>query len=107
MYDFAIVALLGLAVLKVAELLEELVPGLDRFHTLMTFTLGLVAAVAADYSLFAGYHVVLRESWMGTWGTGLIVGAFAAVWRAALGYLTPGAATTSRPARTDRPRVAA
>lgn len=107
MYEFAIVALLGLAVLKVAELLEEVVPGLDRFHTLLTFTLGLVAAVAADYSLFAGYHVVLRESWMGTWGTGLIVGSLAAVWRAGLGYLTPGETKTTRPGRTERPRVAA
>jgi hypothetical protein len=65
MYDFAIVALLGLALFKLVDLLEDLVPGLTKFHTFVTVALGVAAAVAIDYSLFRGFHVALRDSWMG------------------------------------------
>jgi len=107
MYEFAVIALLGLAVLKVAELLEEFVPSLARFHTFLTFVFAVTAVVVADYSLFAGYHIALRESWMGTWATGLIVGSMASAWQIALGYLSPGATGTTRTSGRERPRVAA
>ena len=73
MYQFAVVALLGLAVLKVVDLLEDFVPGLTKFHTLITFALAIGACVAADYSLFRGFDITLRKDWMGLWGTGLVV----------------------------------
>lgn len=107
MYEFAVIALLGLAVLKVTELLEEFVPGLVRFHTFVTFVLAVAAVVAADYSIFTGYHIPLREAWMGTWATGLIVGSMASAWRAVLGFLNPAETGTIRTGRTERPRVAA
>jgi hypothetical protein len=87
MYHFAIVALLGLATLKVVDLLEELVPALDRFNTLLRLAVGVAIAVVADYSLFTGFGVSFRENWMETWGTGLVIGSMATVWRAGLGWL--------------------
>ncbi|MDQ6927304.1 MAG: hypothetical protein M3159_01420 [Actinomycetota bacterium] len=107
MYEFAVIALLGLAVLKVAELVEEFVPGLARFHTFQTFLLAVTAIVVADYSIFTGYHIPLREAWMGTWATGLIVGAIASAWSAVLGFLTPSATGRIGTGRPERPRVAA
>jgi len=90
MYHFAVVALFGLAILKLAELLVELVPSLGRIRTLLTFALALAVTVTVDYSLFAGFGVELRESWMGTWATGAVVGALAGAWSALLGWLDRG-----------------
>ena len=87
MYHFAVVALLGLATLKVVDLLEELVPSLDRFNTFLRLAVGVLIAVVADYSMFSGFGVSFRENWMETWGTGLVVGSMATVWRACLGWL--------------------
>ena len=107
MYHFAVVVLLGLATLKVVGLLVELVPGLARISTLLTFTLSVVAAFVLDYSLFAGFGIDLRSAWIGTFATGLIVGSMAAVWAATLGYLglREGQGTERR--HPGRPRVAA
>jgi hypothetical protein len=87
MYDFAIVALLGLALFKVVDLLEGLVPALARFHTLATLVLGVAATVALDYSVFASYHIGLRDARMGMWFTGLIVAGTTSAWRAAFHWL--------------------
>ena len=75
MYHFAVVALLALAVLKVADLLEDFVPGLARVNALLTYVLAVAAAVALDYSLFKGFHIPVRDAWMGSWFTGFIVGS--------------------------------
>ena len=90
MYHFAVVALFGLAILKLADLLVELVPSLGRSRTLLTFVLAIAATVAVDYSLFTGFGVELRETWMGTWTTGAVVGALAGAWSAVLGWLDAG-----------------
>ena len=74
MYHFAVVALLGLAVLKVADLLEDFVPGLARMNALLTYVLAVAAAVALDYSVFRGFHIPVRDAWMGSWFTGFIIG---------------------------------
>jgi len=82
MHDFAIVVLMGLALWKVVDLIEDLVPGLARFHNLATVVLGVAAAVAMNYSMFGGFHVVLRDSWMGPWATGLTIAGTTSAWRA-------------------------
>lgn len=108
MYEFAVVALLGLATLKVADLLSELVPAISRFRTLATMALGILAVAALDYSVFAGFGVEVRDAWYGSVFTGLIVGSLAPVWAAAIAWLGGAgrvAATTVR--GTERPRVAA
>jgi hypothetical protein len=87
MHDFAVVVLLGLALWKLVDLLEDLVPGLTRLHNLMTIVLGVAAAVAVDYSMFRGFHIVLRDAWMGDWATGFAIAGTTSAWRALFHWL--------------------
>jgi len=105
MYHFAVVALLGLAVLKVADLLEDFVPGLARMNALLTYVLAVAAAVALDYSVFRGFHIAVREAWMGSWFTGFIIGSLATVWRVIFGYL--GSSEGDAPEKRHLHKVAA
>ena len=107
MYTFAVVALLGLAVLKIADLLEDFVPGLSRIHALLTYALAVAAAVALDYSMFKGFHIAVRDSWMGPWFTGFVVGSLATVWRVLFGYLGSSEGKSAEERHPQRPRVAA
>jgi hypothetical protein len=86
-YHFAIVALLGLATLKVIDLIEDFVPAVTRVHALVTFALAIVAALVIDYSMFDGFGVGLRERDYGVWLTGITIGSMATVWRVAFGWL--------------------
>ncbi len=110
MYEFAVVLLLGLATLKVVDLLADLVRGLGQIRTLLTFIVGIGAVVALDHSMFAGFGIPVRESWIGTMATGFIVGSLASAWKACLAYLglvdtTDGTVAERTPG--GRPRVAA
>lgn len=107
MYEFAVVTLLGLVALKVTDLLVDLAPGLDRIRTLLTFTLAVVVAVALDYSLFQGFGITVRQAWMGTVGTGLVIGSLASAWATVLGWLGTATAAGHQPAGSERPRIAA
>ena len=107
MYEFAVVTLLGLVALKVTDLVIENVAGLDRIRTLFTFVLAIVMTLALDHSMFEGFGIAVREAWMGTVGTGLVVGSLASAWAALLGWF--GTTSISGTARTqnERPRIAA
>ena len=107
MYEFAAVALLGLATLKVVDLLTELVPGIGRTRTLVTFVLAIAAVFALDYSVFNGFGISVANDGIATVVTGLIVGSLASAWEASLGWfgVSDGAGTESK--RTNRPRIAA
>jgi len=107
MYEFAVVTLFGLVALKVTDLLVDMVPGLDRVRTLLTFTLAVVVAVALDYSIFRGFGITVREAWMGTVGTGLVIASLASAWESLLGWFATTSASDTRPARRERPRIAA
>ncbi len=107
MYQFATVALLGLVVLKITDLLVELVPAVARFRNLTTFVLAVVGVVALDYSVLQGFGISLREAEMGTWVTGLIVGSLAFAWQAALGWLRSTERLTPGTGSSERPRIAA
>ena len=87
MYTLAIVALLGLALFKVIDVVEDFVPGLTKLHGLVTVVLGIALAIAIDYSMFPGFKAVFREDWMGTWGTGLVIAGTTSVWRAMFHWL--------------------
>jgi hypothetical protein len=87
MHDFTIVILLGLGLWKLIDLLEDLIPGIARLHTLLTVAIGVAGAVTLDYSLFNGFHVVLRDSWMGPWATGLVIAGTTSAWRAVFHWL--------------------
>jgi hypothetical protein len=107
MYTFAVAALLALATLKVVDLLEGLVPGVAKARSLLTFALAIGAAVAIDFSVFAGFDIAVRETWMGTWGTGLMIGALAYAWQALFGFLGSYGHEHPTEHRDTRARVAA
>jgi hypothetical protein len=107
MYTFAVVALLALATLKVVDLLEGLVPGLAKGRSVLTFALAIAAAVAIDFSVFADYGIAVRDAWMGTWGTGLMIGSLAAAWQTVFGYLGSQSHEAPVEHRDTRARVAA
>jgi hypothetical protein len=87
MYHFAAIALLALALFKVVDVLEDLAPGLTKWHTLATIVLGIGGAFALDYRAFDGYGIAFREEWMGTVASGLVIAGFTSVWRAAFHWL--------------------
>ncbi len=107
MYQFATVALLGLVVLKLTDLLVELVPAVARFRTVTTFVLAVVGVAVLDYSLLGGFGITLRDADMGTWVTGLIVGSLASAWQAALGWLRFSERVSPGTGQGERPRIAA
>jgi hypothetical protein len=87
MHDFTVVVLLALALWKVVDLVEDVAPFMVRFHNLVTIVLGVAAAVAIDYSMFRGMHIVLRDSWMGPWATGFTIAGATSAWRALFHWL--------------------
>lgn len=87
MHDFLLTIFLGLALFKIVDLLEELAPGITRFHTLATLIVAVGGVYALDYSIFSGYDVALRESYMGLWATGFIVAGTTSLWRAMFHWL--------------------
>lgn len=107
MYTFAVAALLALVTLKVVDLLEGLVPAVSRVRPPLTFALAIAAAVTIDFSVFAGYDIPVRETWMGTWGTGLIIGSLVTAWQALFGFLGSWGRETPVEHRDTRARVAA
>ncbi len=107
MYQFATVALLGLGVLGVTNLIVELVPDLARFRALATFVLAVAGVVVLDYSVLAGFGIPVRQAWMGPWATGLIVGSLASAWQAALAWLQAPEKTVTGTGSAARPRIAA
>lgn len=80
MHEFAIVVLLGIGTFKLVDMLSEYV-SLSQINTLFTIALGVVAAWALDFSLFAAWDVPVRSAALGYIGTGLMI--------AAAGYATP------------------
>lgn len=89
MYHFAIIALLGLALWKVVGTLLGFVGDEVPSHLKATLTLGLGvgAAVLLDYSVFAGWGVTFRDTWMDTVFTGLVIGAMAYAVHSVIGLI--------------------
>jgi hypothetical protein len=93
MYDFAIVALLALASLKLVDFLTDAVPQLAKVRSLLTFVVAVGATVLIDYSVFSAWGVEIRNATVGTWVTGFIVAGMTVPWRALFGFLTHDRAT--------------
>lgn len=87
MYHFAVTILLGLALFKVVDLVEDLFPKLVKFHSLATILLGIAGVWAIDYSMFDGFGIGFREDWMSVVLMGLVVASTTSVWRAAFHWL--------------------
>ena len=93
MYDFAIVALLALATVKLVDFVTDNVGALDRFRSLLTFVAAVAAVLVLDYSIFEGFGIDVRNDDVGTWVTGFIVAGMTVPWRAVFGWLTHDRAT--------------
>lgn len=107
MYDFAIVILMGLALFKVVDLIEDFVPQITKFHLLLTLVLAVLGAVALDYSVFASWGVDIRNSDLGIWVTGLMIAGTTSMWRAAFHWLGTSEGEEPEVRHQHRPRIAA
>ena len=107
MHDFVIVILLGLALFKVVDLVEDLVPGVTRFHALVTLVLAVAGAVALDYSIFSSYGIDVRDADMGTWMTGLMIAGSTSAWRALFHWFGSSEGEEPEVRLAQRPRIAA
>jgi hypothetical protein len=107
MYDFALVILMGLALFKVVDLVEGLVPMLTRYHLLLTLVLAVAGTVALDYSVFSAWGIDIRDADLGTWITGFIVAGSTSVWRAAFHWLGSSEGEEPEVRHQQRPRIAA
>ncbi len=107
MYDFAIIILMGLAIFKVVDLLEDFVPRLATFHLLATVTLAVAGAVILGYSVFERYGVDLRTDELGTWMTGLMMAGTTSIWRALFHWFGTSEGEDPEVRHQSRPRIAA
>jgi hypothetical protein len=87
MYDFAILALLALAVVKLVDFVCELVDS-KGLRSPLTFVAGVGLALLLDYSIFAGWDIAIRDADVGTWVTGFAIAGMTVPWRALFGWLT-------------------
>ncbi|HEV3225552.1 MAG TPA: hypothetical protein VGZ52_01910 [Acidimicrobiales bacterium] len=88
MYDFAVVALLALGVVKVVDFLADTVSSFNRMRSVLTFLGGLGAVWALDYSLFDRFDIAVRNRSTGIWMTGFMVCGATVAWRAMFAWLT-------------------
>lgn len=107
MYDFAIVALLALATVKLVDFLSDAIPQLRSMRSLATFVIGVGATVLIDYSVFRGFGIGIRNDTVGVWVTGFVVAGMTVPWRALFAYLTHDRATADETLGKHTPRVRA
>jgi hypothetical protein len=88
MYQFAVVALLALAVVKLVDFVDGAVPVITGFRSLLTFILGIGAVWALNYSLFDGFDIATRTRDLGIITTGFMVAGLTVPWRALFGWMT-------------------
>ncbi len=93
MYTFAIVALLGLATVKLVDFACESIPGLRSMRSVLTFVVAVAGVLALDYSMFEGWNASIRDRSLGVWMTGFGVAGITVAWRAVFAYLTHDHAT--------------
>ena len=107
MYDFAIVALLALATVKLVDFLTDAVPQLRNLRSLATFVVAVGGTVLLDYSVFSGFGIEIRDATVGMWVTGFIVAGMTVPWRALFAYLTHDRAQTDETLGETHPSVRA
>ena len=93
MYTFAIVALLGLATVKLVDFICDSVPAVRQLRSLLTFVFAIGGVWALEFSMFEGWNTAVRDRDLGIWATGLAVAGITVVWRAVFAYLTHDRAT--------------
>lgn len=93
MYTFAIIALLGLATVKLVDFACETVSSLRPLRSLLTFVVAVGSVLALDFSMFDGWKASVDSRTFGVWVTGFAVAGITVAWRAVFGYLTHDHAT--------------
>ena len=94
MYDFAVITLMALAVVKVVDFLADATDALHRLRPLLTFAGGLGGIWLLDYSAFDRWGIEVRNHSAGVWMTGFMVCGATVAWRAMFAYLTHDRAET-------------
>jgi hypothetical protein len=100
MYEFAIVALLGVAAFKLVDTLAEHV-ALSALRTPVTLVFGVLLAWVLDFSLFSSWEIPVRSELLGYIGTGLMIAAAGYALPQALGTVSE-VASRRREARVGR-----
>jgi hypothetical protein len=95
MYQFAVIALLALATVKLVDVIVDFVPSAERgvVRSLLTFVVAIGGVWALDFSVFSGWGIELRNENVALAATGLVVAGFTSAWRAVFRYLTHDSAT--------------
>jgi hypothetical protein len=95
MYQFAVIALLALATVKLVDFLVDFIPSDDRgvVRSLLTFIVAIGGVWALDFSMFADWGIELRNENLSLLATGLVVAGLTSAWRAIFRYLTHDTAT--------------
>jgi len=86
MYAFAVVALLGLAVLAVAKLADRYLSLAAEAWAFIMLGLGVGAAWLVNFNLFATWGLTVRNAAIGVTLTGLAIGGVAYFWREVLDF---------------------
>jgi len=84
MYAFGIAVLLGLAVMVVAAIGERYLLRINEFRAAVMVALGIAAAWAVGFDLWALWGISSRAGWLGTTLTGVILGGIAYTWHVIL-----------------------
>jgi hypothetical protein len=87
MYTFAVILLLGLAVMAVIMIFERFVRIADEIVAAVAILLGIGTAWLADFNLFAEWGLVVREEWIGLLLTGVVLGGVAYLFHEVVGIL--------------------
>ena len=88
MFAFAMMALLGLAVLAVTAIVSRYLSVSAEIRALMLAALGVGAAWLIDLDLFGVLAVATRDSAIGVTLTGLMIAGAAYFWQEILGFFT-------------------
>ena len=88
MYEFATIALLGLAVCKLVDLAGHVTTLSRATKITLAVLMGVGITWLMDYNVYAGWDQAFRKGWMGTVGTGLTIAGLAAVWHEVLDVLS-------------------
>ena len=88
MYELGMLALFGLATAKTVDFTHHLYKDMKPSFTLfLSALLGVAYSYVFDFSLFAGWGIGVRYSWLGYVGTGLFMMGMATLWHHALGMM--------------------
>ena len=101
MYEFAIVALLALAVVKFADFIVGPVPALDNFRAWLHLRPRHRRRLHPRLSLFEGYGIAVRNEDMGMILTGFMIAGLTTPWRVLFSWMPTRAPLTSSGGRPE------